>query len=49
MEKQKCAVSSSDSIETKEAASWDRKRSTSEILGFIARREAMIAELDEEL
>lgn len=32
-----------------EVNSWDRQRSSEQIMGFLARREAMIADLDVEL
>ena len=38
------AVTKSDLLEL---ASWDKPRSTEQLLGFIARREAEIADIDE--
>jgi len=42
---QKEAVVKSDSLELD---SWDRSRSTEQLLGFIARREALVADLEDE-
>jgi len=38
------AVTKSDLLEL---ASWDKPRTTEQLLGFIARREAEIADIDE--
>lgn len=40
-------VTKSDLLGLEMVATWDRPRSTEQLLGFIARREAAVADIDE--